>query len=414
MSTGKRKKKNTRENKGEAGPTAGSSASDWKPGNVVDGIYLDQSLFQHQLIYKSESGVMQAFLKGATVQTTRPQKDKTAGPSTEKKTKAVPWVEKYRPKCVDEVAFQEEVVAVLKKSLEGADLPNLLFYGPPGTGKTSTILAAARELYGPELYRQRVLELNASDERGIQVVREKVKNFAQLTVAGTRSDGKPCPPFKIIVLDEADSMTAPAQAALRRTMEKESRTTRFCLICNYISRIIEPLTSRCSKFRFKPLANQIQEERLLMICDKENLKYTKESIAALVKVSEGDLRKAITFLQSAARLNVDREITERAVIEIAGVVPPKMIDNLLQICFKGTFEKLEVAVRNMVDEGYAATQILSQLHESIIEQDLSDKEKSAITEKMAVVSKCLSDGADEYLQMLSLCSVIMQETSQNN
>lgn len=357
---------------------------------------------------------MQAFLKGATVQATRPQKDKAAaGPSTEKKARAIPWVEKYRPKCVDDVAFQEEVVAVLKKSLEGADLPNLLFYGPPGTGKTSTILAAARELYGPELYRQRVLELNASDERGIQVIREKVKNFAQLTVAGTRTDGKSCPPFKIIILDEADSMTAPAQAALRRTMEKESRTTRFCLICNYISRIIEPLTSRCSKFRFKPLANQIQEERLLEICEKENLKYTKESIAALVQVSEGDLRKAITFLQSAARLNVDKEITDRAIIDIAGVVPVKMIDNLLHICFKGTFEKLEVAVKDIVDEGYSATQILSQLHDSIIEQDLNDKQKSAITEKMAVVSKCLSDGADEYLQMLSLCSVIMQQASEN-
>uniref|UniRef100_A0A3P9PAG1 Replication factor C subunit 4 n=1 Tax=Poecilia reticulata TaxID=8081 RepID=A0A3P9PAG1_POERE len=315
---------------------------------------------------------MQAFLKGATIQTSRPQKDKvTAGPSAEKKAKAVPWVEKYRPKCVDEVAFQDEVVAVLKKSLKGADLPNLLFYGPPGTGKTSTILAAARELYGPELYRQRVLELNASDERGIQVIREKVKNFAQLTVAGTHPNGKPCPPFKIIILDEADSMTAPAQAALRRTMEKESRSTRFCLICNYISRIIEPLTSRCSKFRFKPLASQIQEERLLEICDKEKLKYTK------------------------------------------AVVPSKMIDNLLQICFRGTFEKLEVTVRNMVNEGYAATQILSQLHDCILEKDITDEQKSAIFEKMAVVGKCLADGADEYLQMLSLCSVIMQQAGQS-
>lgn len=357
---------------------------------------------------------MQAFLKGASAQTPKPQKDKGAGGSGEKKQKSIPWVEKYRPKCVDDVAYQEEVVAVLKKSLEGADLPNLLFYGPPGTGKTSTILAAARELYGPELYRQRVLELNASDERGIQVVREKVKRFAQLTVAGTRTDGKPCPPFKIIILDEADSMTNAAQAALRRTMEKESRTTRFCLICNYVSRIIEPLTSRCSKFRFKPLENQIQETRLLEICKKEDLKYSKEAMAALVKVSEGDLRKAITFLQSAARLSVDKEISEKAIVEIAGVVPPQMITGLLKVCYKGTFEKLEVAVRELIDDGYAATVILGQLHETVLEDDLNDKQKSAIAEKMAEVDKCLVDGADEYLQMLSLCSVIMQQSSQSN
>ncbi|XP_077057588.1 replication factor C subunit 4-like [Siphateles boraxobius] len=358
---------------------------------------------------------MQAFLKGPSSQSVKAQKPSSSSSSSggEKKQRALPWVEKYRPKCVDEVAFQEEVVAVLKKSLEGADLPNLLFYGPPGTGKTSTILAAARELYGPELYRQRVLELNASDERGIQVVREKVKNFAQLAVAGSRTDGKPCPPFKIIILDEADSMTNAAQAALRRTMEKESRTTRFCLICNYVSRIIEPLTSRCSKFRFKPLANDIQQERLLEICGKENLKYSKDGIEALVKVSDGDLRKAITYLQSAARLNAEREITEQIIIEIAGVVPPKVIETLLQICYKGAFEKLELAVKDLIDQGFAATNVLNQLHEVIIEEKLSDKQKSVVAEKMAEVDKCLADGADEYLQLLSLGSVIMQQAAQN-
>ncbi|KAM4695229.1 replication factor C subunit 4 [Discoglossus pictus] len=358
---------------------------------------------------------MQAFLKGATSISTKPVKEKASVSGTgitgdSKKQKLVPWVEKYRPKCVAEVAYQEEVVAVLKKSLEGADLPNLLFYGPPGTGKTSTILAASRELYGPDLFRQRVLELNASDERGIQVVREKVKNFAQLTVGGSRPDGKPCPPFKIVILDEADSMTSAAQAALRRTMEKESKTTRFCLICNYVSRIIEPLTSRCSKFRFKPLADKIQTQRILDICEKENVKITNEALTCLVEVSEGDLRKAITFLQSATRLTAGKEITDQVVVEIAGVIPKDTLDGVLAACQSGSFEKLETVVKNLINNGHAATQLVNQLHDIILErEDLTDKQKAIITEKLAEVDKCLIDGADEYLQMLSLFAVVMQQ-----
>ncbi|XP_055977112.1 replication factor C subunit 4 isoform X2 [Sorex fumeus] len=323
---------------------------------------------------------MQAFLKGASISTKPPPtKDRgvaaTAGSSGEnKKVKPVPWVEKYRPKCVDEVAFQEEVVAVLKKSLEGADLPNLLFYGPPGTGKTSTILAAARELFG----------------------------------------GKPCPPFKIVILDEADSMTSAAQAALRRTMEKESKTTRFCLICNYVSRIIEPLTSRCSKFRFKPLSDKIQQQRLLDIADKEHVKISNEGITYLVKVSEGDLRKAITFLQSATRLTGGKEVTEKVITDIAGVIPGDTIDVLFAVCQSGSFDKLETAVKDLINEGHAATQLVNQLHDAVVEKDdLSDKQKSVITEKLAEVDKCLADGADEHLQLISLCATVMQQLTQN-
>ncbi|KAB1283540.1 Replication factor C subunit 4 [Camelus dromedarius] len=342
---------------------------------------------------------MQAFLKGTSISTKPPlTKDRgaaaTARSSGEnKKAKPVPWVEKYRPKCVDEVAFQEEVVAVLKKSLEGADLPNLLFYGPPGTGKTSTILAAARELFGPELFRLRVLELNASDERGIQVVREKVKNFAQLTVSGSRSE------------------------------------------------IIEPLTSRCSKFRFKPLSDKIQQQRLLDIADKEHVKISNEGIAYLVKVSEGDLRKAITFLQSATRLTGGKEVTEKVITDIAGamchfiehgteesgwaqawlaetvifqVIPAKTIDGVFAACQSGSFDKLEAVVKDLIDEGHAATQLVNQLHDVVVENDhLSDKQKSIITEKLAEVDKCLADGADEYLQLISLSATVMQQLTQN-
>merc|ERR1712241_1425510 len=235
------------------------------------------------------------------------QGEQTKSVKSQLPAKLVPWVEKYRPKTVTDVSHQEEVVSVLKNALTGSDLPDLLFYGPPGTGKTSTILAAARDLFG-DLYKDRILELNASDERGIQVVREKVKNFAQLTAGGKRPDGVACPPYKIIILDEADSMTKDAQSALRRTMEKSGRSPKFCLICNYVSRIIEPITSRCAKFRFKPLAEGILIERIELIMEKENVLVNEDGKKAIILTSEGDLRKAITSLQSCARLKGGEEV----------------------------------------------------------------------------------------------------------
>lgn len=202
---------------------------------------------------------MLAFLTGA--------KGKPVGekPSSSKKTNKqsyVPWVEKYRPRTVSDVVEQTEVVSVLEKCIAGADLPNFLLYGPPGTGKTSTILAAARQLFG-DIYKDRLLEINASDDRGIQIIREKVQLFSEKAVSGVRPDGKSCPALKIVILDEADSMTEPAQAALRKIMETYAKTTRFCLICNYVSRIIDPITSRCAKFRFKPLQNAMVHERFI-------------------------------------------------------------------------------------------------------------------------------------------------------
>ena len=264
----------------------------------------------------------------------------------------------------------------------------MLFYGPPGTGKTSTVLALAKELYGPELIKSRVLELNASDERGISIVREKVKDFARMQLSQPSAAYRaqwPCPPYKIIILDEADSMTQDAQSALRRTMETYSKITRFCLICNYVTRIIDPLASRCSKFRFKSLDQGNAQRRVEDIAKKEGVGLEKGAVEALIRCSEGDLRKAITFLQSAARLvgavsledeNADEDamdidgkdekiVTVKSVEEIAGVIPDDTIEGLvkaMQPRSKGlVYEGVAKVVEDMVADGWSATQVVTQV-----------------------------------------------------
>ena len=277
----------------------------------------------------------------------------------------------------------------------------MLFYGPPGTGKTSTILALAKELYGPEMFRTRVLELNASDERGISIVREKVKDFARMQLSNPPphyKDKYPCPPYKIIILDEADSMTQDAQSALWRTMETYSKITRFCLICNYVTRIIDPLASRCSKFRFKTLDQGNAKKRLEDIAENENVMLEDGAVDTLIKCSEGDLRKAIMFLQSAARLvgavknpqskrnrlskrkRLDEEededamdtdgkddavVTVRSIEEIAGVIPTNVVDGLLKAMEPqsrgAVYEAVAKQVTNLVADGWSATQVVTQV-----------------------------------------------------
>ena len=337
----------------------------------------------------------------------------------------------------------------------------MLFYGPPGTGKTSTILALAKQLYGPEMFRSRVLELNASDERGISIVREKVKDFARQQLSNPPphyKDKYPCPPYKIIILDEADSMTQDAQSALRRTMETYSKITRFCLICNYVTRIIDPLASRCSKFRFKSLDQGNAKRRLEEIAQMENVKMEDGVLDTLIKCSEGDLRKAITFLQSAARLvgavkiagsktnghskrkrieddededamdiggGSDAIITKKTIEEIAGVIPDSVIGSLIQAIQPRTkgavYEPVSDIVTDIVADGWSATQVVSQvkssflpllchvltdelqLYQQIIYTDtIPDKQKNRIVMVFSEVDKRLVDGADEHLEILDL------------
>ncbi|XP_042493220.1 replication factor C subunit 4 [Macadamia integrifolia] len=319
-----------------------------------------------------------------------------------------PWVEKYRPKQVKDVAHQEEVVRVLTNTLETANCPHMLFYGPPGTGKTTTALAIAHQLFG-ELYKSRVLELNASDDRGINVVRTKIKDFAAVAVAtGARQGGYPCPPYKIIILDEADSMTEDAQNALRRTMETYSKVTRFFFICNYISRIIEPLASRCAKFRFKPLSEDVMSSRILHICREEGLNLDSEALSTLSSISQGDLRRAITYLQGAARL-FGSSISAKDLINVSGVIPQDVVQALFAACRSGEFELANKEVNNVIAEGYPASQMLSQLFEVVVgADDISDEQKARICKRLAEADKRLVDGADEYLQLMDVASSTMR------
>jgi replication factor C subunit 2/4 len=315
---------------------------------------------------------------------------------------------------------QEEVVQALKKSLEEANLPHLLFYGPPGTGKTSTILAIAKQLFGPEYYKSRVLELNASDERGIDVIRTKVKTFAQVSVGNPTNKGVyPCPPFKLVVLDEADSMTKEAQAALRRTMETYSKVTRFCIICNYVSRIIEPIVSRCAKFRFKSLDSTLLKNRLGEIAELEGVKVTGDALQRVVEVSEGDMRRALTVLQSAARMYGKKEkevqeIKKDHISETAAIVPDNEIEQLLNACIEAdedvdVFDRLHKQCAKIVREGHSVSQVISQLHDYIIKSDkLTSIQIGRICLHIAETDKNLVDGADEFLQLLSLASFIMR------
>jgi replication factor C subunit 2/4 len=302
----------------------------------------------------------------------------------------------------------------------------MLFYGPPGTGKTSTILALAKELYGPELIKSRVLELNASDERGISIVREKVKDFARMQLINPSPAYKakyPCPPYKIIILDEADSMTQDAQSALRRTMETYSKITRFCLICNYVTRIIDPLASRCSKFRFKSLDQGNARRRLEEIAKLEGVGIETAAIDALIRCSDGDLRKAITYLQSAARLvghgassdhgsdgdkmDVERLVTTKVVEDIAGVIPDKTIAELVKAmrprAAGETYQAIAKVVEDMVADGWSAGQIMSQLHQAVVyDETIPDVQKNKIVMVFSEIDKRLVDGADEHLSILDL------------
>lgn len=308
----------------------------------------------------------------------------------------VPWVEKYRPSELDEILSHKDIITTISQLIDSNRMPHLLFYGPPGTGKTSTILACAKKLNGPQ-YKNMVLELNASDDRGIDVVREQIKSFA--SSRKLFSSGQ-----KLIILDEADSMTSAAQAALRRVIEKYTKTTRFCLICNYVNKIIPALQSRCTRFRFGPLPKEAVVDKLREVARLEKVNLTEDGLQAVIRLSEGDMRKCLNVLQ-ACHSSFD-VVDETNVYLCTGNPLPADITYILHLLNNEPFDKAYQLLRKLQqDKGLSLVDVLTFLHELVLRVQYPPEIMTFALSQMANIEYNLSFGGPEAPQLLGLVGV---------
>ncbi|XP_039126729.1 LOW QUALITY PROTEIN: replication factor C subunit 3-like [Dioscorea cayenensis subsp. rotundata] len=323
-------------------------------------------------------------------------KGKTAAISTG--SKSAPWVEKYRPQSLADVAAHRDIIDTIDRLTNENKLPHLLLYGPPGTGKTSTILAVARKLYGSQ-YRNMILELNASDDRGIDVVRQQIVDFASARSLSFSGQA----PVKLVLLDEADAMTKDAQFALRRVIEKHTKSTRFALICNHVNKIIPALQSRCTRFRFAPLDATYIRERIQYVIKAEGLDVDEGGLTALVRLSNGDMRKALNILQSTHMASP--HITEEAVYLCTGNPMPKDIE---QIAFWLLNESFTTSFRKISDmkmrKGLALVDIVREVTMFVFKIKMPSDVRVKLINDLADIEYRLSFGCNDKLQLGSLVS----------
>ena len=308
------------------------------------------------------------------------------------------WTEKYRPKNLDEVIGQKHVTERLKAYVASRNMPHLLMTGPAGTGKTTCSLAMAREMFGDD-WKGNFIELNASDERGIDVVRGKIKEFARTAPLGGAE-------FKIIFMDEADALTSDAQAALRRTMEKFSKICRFILSCNYSSKIIDPIQSRCAVFRFKPLSREDVRDFLGRIVKEENIDIDDDALEALVHVARGDMRRAVNSLQVAASMG--NRIDVDTIYQTTGLANPEEVKKMLEVALGGNF----IAARDKLDEimiefGLSGQDIIRQIHSSFFELSIGDAEKVRLMDKTGEIEFRIIEGSNERIQLEALLAYLV-------
>ncbi|MFC4249509.1 replication factor C small subunit [Natribaculum luteum] len=309
------------------------------------------------------------------------------------------WIEKYRPEGLDDVKGHENVVPRLKRYVEQDDLPHLMFAGPAGTGKTTAAQAIAREIYGDD-WRENFLELNASDQRGIDVVRDRIKNFARSSFGGYD--------YRIIFLDEADALTSDAQSALRRTMEQFSNNTRFILSCNYSSQIIDPIQSRCAVFRFTQLSDDAVEAQIREIAAEEGIELTDDGVDALVYAADGDMRKAINGLQAAAVMG--ETVDEEAVFAITATARPEEVEEMVEQAIAGDFTAARATLETLLtDRGLAGGDVIDQLHRSAWEFDLPEQATVRLLERLGEVDYRITEGANERLQLEAMLASLALE-----